>query len=161
MHRSDQPNQPIGHQDLGSERRVTHPCVRQLCFASVWSAVWHTVRTPPTALSSITFAPMADLPTAAISSPRVAILTERHSGVKKTLTSVCNCKAVSFLVQGTAFLVPLPRGRFSMTHTLVPWRAREDSFLLALSSLITTINLFPFKATSSRLLQTIHGLILF
>lgn len=85
VHRSDQPNQPIGHQDLGSERRVTHPCVRQLCFASVWSAVWHTVRTPPTALSSITFAPMADLPTVAISSPRVAILTERHSGVKKTL----------------------------------------------------------------------------
>lgn len=98
-----------------------------------------------------TFAPVADLPTVAISSPRVAILTERHSGAKKTLTSVCNCTTVSLLVQSTAFLVPLPRGRFSMTHTLVPWRAREDSFLPALSSLITTINLFPFKATSSRL----------
>lgn len=73
--------------------------------------------------------PVADLPTVAISSPRVAILTERPSGAKKTLTSVCNCTTVSFLVQSTAFLVPLPRGHFSMTHTLVPWRAREDSFL--------------------------------
>lgn len=59
--------------------------VTHLCTVSVWPAVWHPVRIPPTP------APMADLPTVAISSPSVAILTELHSGAKEILTSVCSC----------------------------------------------------------------------
>lgn len=100
VQRSDQPNQPIRHQDLGfkgSERWVTHLCVSQLCIISVWPAVWHTARILPTALSSFTPAPMADLPTVVISSPHAAFLTELHSRAKKSLTSVCSCIANCFL----------------------------------------------------------------
>lgn len=38
---------PPGLGLMRSERWVTHLCLSQLCIASVWPAVWHTVRVPP------------------------------------------------------------------------------------------------------------------
>lgn len=128
---------PPGLGLMRSERWLTHLCLTQLCIASIWPAVWHIVRIPPTLPAPSPLPPWRSCPQWLSLLHMLLSLLNSIPGAQKASVSFFKALLYSCPSQG-------------MAHPLVPWRAAEDSFLLALSSLADCILLHDYNYSFSR-----------